>query len=236
MEKIKLISVVLPVYNQANHIQKTIEEYLAKTKVVPVALEFILVVNGSTDQSHQICTALEEKYPQVIRAYSLDAGGWGLAVRHGINQAKGDLICYTNSARTSGNDLLLFLLYSITNHGMVIKANRRIRDNWMRRFGSLLYNLEARSLFDLAYWDINGTPKIFPRECSKLFEMTESGDLVDLEFNIICRENNYPVVEIPIISAQNREGKSTTNYNSAAKMYFGAYHFWKTKRMKSKNK
>ena len=44
-----------------------------------------------------------------------------------------------------------------------MKANRKIRDNWRRRLGSLLYNLECRALFDLANWDINGTPKVFPR-------------------------------------------------------------------------
>ena len=45
----------------------------------------------------------------------------------------------------------------------VIKASRKIRENWKRRLGSLLYNLECRALFDLPYWDINGTPKVFGR-------------------------------------------------------------------------
>ena len=55
------------------------------------------------------------------------------------------------------------LLYAAAYPNVVVKANRKIREHWTRRLGSLLYNLECRALFDLSNWDVNGTPKVFPR-------------------------------------------------------------------------
>lgn len=43
------------------------------------------------------------------------------------------------------------LLYAIADPGAVIKADRKGRENWQQQLGSLLYNLECRTLFDALY-------------------------------------------------------------------------------------
>ena len=226
----QLISVVLPVYNQANHIGAIVQEYEKVLARIPNPHELVLVVNGSRDNSLEICQALEVEYPGKICTVHSERGGWGLAVRLGLENARGEIICYTNSARTSPQDLVLFLLYAVANPDTVIKANRKIRDNWQRRVGSLLYNIEVRTLFELAYWDINGTPKVFPRKFDKLLRLTCDDDLIDAEFNAVCRREDYHMLEVPIFSTKRHGGSSTTSYNSALKMYIGAYRLWQQMR------
>jgi len=215
--------VVLPVFNQADSIEETLEDYVTEAKRLEFPCEFLPVVNGPRrDRSLEICQAMAVRNANV-RPFCIDQIGWGRAVRYGLAQATGDLLCYTNSARTSGKDLLLLLLYGAAHSDSVIKANRKIRENARRRLGSLLYNLECRALFDLPYWDINGTPKVFSRASSKLLGLTRDDDLIDLEFNVICRTEAYPVIEAPIFSTRRRAGKSTTNWKSALRLYWGAY-------------
>ncbi len=223
------LSIILPVYNQADHISRIVEEYQAALENMPASYELLLVVNGSRDQSLQACQALEQRMPTVRALHSV-AGGWGLAVRLGLREATGDLLCYTNSARTSPQDMLLFALYAISNPGTVIKANRKIRESWQRRLGSLLYNIECRTLFDLPYWDVNGTPKAFPRSFSALLNLTQDGDLIDAEFNYVCRREAYPMLEVPVFSTRRHGGKSTTRYGSALRMYSGAFQMWRQMR------
>ena len=218
----KLASVVLPVYNQADHIESVLREYLKAIDRLDFPTEILPVINGPRrDQSLEICQALGKEHPQ-IRTLCIDQGGWGRAVRHGLSQAAGDLICFTNSARTTAKDLVLMLLYGSVHDDCVVKANRKIRESWRRRLGSLLYNLECRYLFDLAYWDINGTPKVFPRSFAPLMDLREEGDLIDLEFNVICRQRDYQVLEVPVFSKTRHSGRSTTNWRSAYRMYTGA--------------
>ena len=218
----QLASIVLPVYNQADHIEPVLLEYLKALERLDFPTEILPVVNGPRrDRSLAICQALEARHAS-IRTLCIDQGGWGRAVRHGLGEARGDLICYTNSARTTARDLVLMLLYGSVHNDCVVKANRKIRESWRRRLGSLLYNLECRYLFDLAYWDINGTPKVFPRSFTPLMQLSEDGDLIDLEFNAICRRLDYQVLEVPVFSKTRHSGRSTTNWRSAYRMYTGA--------------
>jgi glycosyltransferase involved in cell wall biosynthesis len=224
-----LLSIVLPIHNQADHVRTVVHEYQEALKKIPNPYELILVTNHCTDHSLEVCEALAGENPNV-RVKDSAQGGWGLAVKLGLKEARGDILCYTNLARTSAQDLTLLLLYSIAHTDAIIKTNRKIRDNWRRRMGSLIYNLECRALFDLPYWDINGTPKVFPRHFDKLLRLTRDDDLIDAEFNAICRRENYRVLEIPIFSYRRHGGGSTTNYRSALKMYWGAYKMWRAMR------
>lgn len=221
-----LISIILPVYNEAEYVGEMVEQFEQSLERVPVRYEFILVTNGCRDNSPEVCRAIAERNENV-RVRDSERGGWGLAVRLGLEEARGDIICYTNLARTNPQDLTLVLLYAIAHNSVVIKTNRKIRDNWRRRLGSLLYNLECRALFDLSYWDINGTPKVFPRSFDKLLALKRDDDLIDAEFNIICRREKYPVLEVPVFSHRRHGGRSTTSYGSAMKMYWGAFKMWR---------
>ena len=221
--RVELASVVLPVYNQAGHIAGILEEYVEAVAKLDFPCEILPVVNGvRKDASLEICRGMESRYP-AIRTLCIDGGGWGRAVRAGLKEARGELLCYTNSARTAPRDLQLLLLYGSIHTDSVIKASRKIRESWRRRLGSLLYNLECRMLFDLPYWDINGTPKVFHRRLHKLTELRHDDDLIDLEFNAICRAHDYPVIEVPIFSSTRRSGRSTTGMRSAWRMYAGAF-------------
>jgi glycosyltransferase involved in cell wall biosynthesis len=225
----QLISIVLPIHNQADHLRPVVEDFVRALARLPVPYELLLVVNGSRDASIEVARELAGAFAPV-RAIESIPGGWGLAVRLGLAEARGDLVCYTNCARTSPEDLLLILLYALAYPGIVIKVNRRVREKLYRRMGSLLFNLECRAMFELSCWDINGTPKVFPRSCDQLLALTRNDDLLDLEFNIVCAGERYPMIEVPILSTRRHGGQSTTTMVSAVKLYWGAYQLWRTRR------
>src|ERR1700730_4178815 len=224
-----LVSLVLPVHNQGEHIRSIVEGYIDGLKGLPIRYEIILVVNGSTDESQAVCEALAAEFDGV-QTLALDKRGWGRSVRTGLAAARGDLLCFTNSARTTREILMLMLAYALAYPEVALKANRRIRESRRRRLGSLIYNIECRALFDLSVWDINGSPKIFPRSFDKLLALTRDDDLLDCEFNVVCRTNDYPMIEVPILATERHGGRSTTNYSSAIRMYTGAYAMWRARR------
>jgi len=218
----KLASIVLPVHNQADHLEALVHAYRQALDRLPLRHQIVLVPNACRDDTPRICRQMAAQDP-AIRTVELDMGGWGRAVRAGLANADGDILCYTNSARTSAQMLCVALLYASSYPDVVVKAQRTIRDNWRRQLGSLLYNLECRVLFGLASWDINGTPKVFPRAFGKLLELTHDDDLIDAEFVVTCQREGYPIIEVPSTITQRHGGTSTTNYGSALHMYRGAY-------------
>lgn len=221
-----LISIILPVHNQADHIEPLIREFVTELGKVPAPYELMLVENASRDNSLNVCRRLAAELP-CVKVITSEKGGWGHAVRLGLQTAEGDVICYTNSARTTAQDLVFCLLYAVAYGGVVVKANRKIRENWRRRLGSLLFNIECRTLFDLSNWDVNGTPKVFPRNFGDLLHLQLESDLIDTEFCIRCRQSDYPMIEVPVFSTRRHGGKSTTGYGSAVRLYWGALALWR---------
>jgi len=222
----KLISIILPVHNQADHIESLVKDFVSELGKVPAPYELVLVENASRDTTLGVCRRLESEL-QCVRVISSEKGGWGRAVRLGLDKVEGDVICYANSARTTPQDLVICLLYAVAYGDIVVKANRKIRENWRRRMGSLLFNIECRSLFDLSNWDVNGTPKVFPRSFDGLLNLRRIDDLIDTEFCIVCRQRDYPMIEVPIFSTRRHGGKSTTGYASAVRLYWGAVAMWR---------
>ena len=228
MKKAPQVTVILPVHNQASHIERVVEAYIDALNLVRIEYEVILVVNGNTDDSLAVCRDIDAGRDFVHTVYSKRAG-WGEAVRLGIRVGDGSLLCFTNSARTTPQDLVRVVLYAISNPGHIIKAKRKKRGSFVRRMGSLIYNLQCRFLFGIQYWDLNGTPKVFPRASDKLLFMQQSDDLLDLEFNMICRAEGYSILEVPIFTDRRFGGRSTTTVWSAIRMYVGAYRVWREK-------
>jgi hypothetical protein len=216
----ELVSIVLPVYLQAEHISGIVRALEQRMDALPVRHETLLVVNGPDDGSEVVCRQLATQFASV-RTVTSSVPGWGEAVRLGLEHANGDLLCYTNSARTNPDTLGTMLDLALDLPSLVIKANRKTRDSVLRHLGSLLYNLECRSLFDLSNFDINGTPKIFPRAFAPLLALTSHDDLIDAEFLATCRREGYLVLEVPVVLTRRRGGVSTTGSISALRMYVG---------------
>lgn len=213
-------SIILPVYNQETHIEHLITTYTAALQNLKEPYELLLVVNGSKDRSFELAQKYSKNHKQVI-AHNLEKGGWGRAVRYGLANAKGDFVCYTNSARTNIEDLITILTFAAVRDDMVVKASRIVRDSFSRKLGSVIYNLECRFLFHTPIWDVNGTPKVIPRKILKKVHLVSEDDLIDAELMARCRKLRVMTVEVSVEFTKRIEGKSTTNYESALNMYLG---------------
>ena len=160
------------------------------------------------------------------------AAGWGLAVRTGLAAARGDVLAYTNTARTLPRSILEFIRVYWTarndGHSCLVKARREARHAPLRAFGSRLYNLEARLCFGIRCSDVNGTPKVFSRDLYRSIELTAKGDLVDLELMREVARQDIAVVEIPVHGFRRHGGKSSTTLGSAWRIYTGALKLWAT--------
>jgi glycosyltransferase involved in cell wall biosynthesis len=216
----KDVSIILPVYNQESHIEVIYKNYISRLNEENFSYEIIFVVNGSRDKSYEKCRSLENINTN-IKAFEIKEPGWGRAVKFGIEKAGADLISYTNSARTNIDDLIKAIKFAGVDNHTVVKTNRIIRESFIRRLGSVIYNFENRYFFNTAIWDVNGTPKVFPRNIIKNMEILCDNDLIDAELMAKCRKNNVTIIEIPVYSTDRISGKSTTNLKSAFNMYFG---------------
>ena len=91
--KTPLISVIMPVYNTSEFLEESIESVLAQTFS---DFELILVNDGSTDNSGQICAQYAQKDPRIV-VINKENGGLGSARQAGMDAAKGKYITFPDS-------------------------------------------------------------------------------------------------------------------------------------------
>jgi hypothetical protein len=224
-----VISLVLPVCGSqgfgsdgALALRRSVEAYIASLAEIGQPWEILLVPAASEAARNAVQDACAQVAVEDAGVHvGLSVDGWGAAVGTGLRMSQGELLCYTNYERTSGKVLDTMLSFAVRNPELVLRANRRTRDTGIHRLGSLLFNLECRAVLGIPAWDINGTPKIFPRAFSKLLELTRSDDLFDAEFSLVCEREGYPVVEIPVEADLLFGSPGPPDYRAALRMYRG---------------
>jgi glycosyltransferase involved in cell wall biosynthesis len=216
------LSIVLPFRNQADHAGQILNRYRNTLESLGRPYELIVVPNACTDETEAIVSAFVGTCPKA-RVILSSQGGWGHAVQLGLGNSRGEVLCYTNSARTDPDDVArLYELYR-QNAPCLAKVGRHRRGALLRAAGSWLYNLEARLLFGIRAGDVNGTPKMFSRELYRQLSLRSCGDLLDLELLARVTQLGVRVVELPVAGFQRHGGQSTTSFRSALRMYTGAF-------------
>lgn len=216
-----VLSVVLPCRNQADHIGDVLKSYLSPLEATGRSFELIAVPNDCADSTVDRIREIARSEPR-LRVVELSAKGWGRAVKAGLDAAVGELLCYTNSARTDPRDVARLLDVYFRASPCVAKVRRIRRHAATRELGSWLYNLEGRLLFGITVRDVNGTPKLLSRETYRRLSPSSPGDLFDLELIAAARRARIPVVELEVEGFSRHGGRSSTNMRSALRMYAGA--------------
>lgn len=104
-----LITIIVPVYNVEEYLQKCIESILEQSYE---NLEIILVDDGSTDDSGKICDEYVKKDKR-IKVFHKKNEGVSSARNLGISKSKGSLICFVDSDDWIEKDLCLKLINAI---------------------------------------------------------------------------------------------------------------------------
>ena len=86
-------SFVVPIYNVEKYLPQCIESLLNQAFN---DYEIILVDDGSTDKSVQICDAYSEKFSNIVVIHKKN-GGLSDARNYGIRKAKGKYVCFVDS-------------------------------------------------------------------------------------------------------------------------------------------
>ncbi len=88
------VSVIIPVYQVENYLERAVESVLAQTLREK---EIILVDDGSTDASPEICDRYAAAYPDFIRVIHKENEGLGLTRNAGVQAARGKYIGFLDS-------------------------------------------------------------------------------------------------------------------------------------------
>lgn len=113
MDSLPLISVIVPVYNVEKYLDRCLRTLLNQTYK---NIEIVLIDDGSTDHSPQICDAYADKYSNIIAIHK-ENGGQSSARNLGLKNVNGKYIGFVDSDDWVADDMYEYL------YSLLIKYN-----------------------------------------------------------------------------------------------------------------
>ena len=103
------VTVVVPIYNTADYISRCVKSITSQTYR---NLEILLIVDGATDESLEICTILANQDPRIKVIYQSNKG-LAETRNEGMKHATGEYICFIDSDDYIENPMIETLLKTI---------------------------------------------------------------------------------------------------------------------------
>jgi glycosyltransferase involved in cell wall biosynthesis len=161
-----LVSIVVPIYNEALHLDEALPQIFAAFGTT-MAAEFIVVNDGSTDSSAEIAASHAASRQDVTVITHETNYGKGRALRNGIEAAKGDVIAFCDSDTELDPVELRQLIESLLekDYPVVYGARRfdakRGASGLIYTWGNKFLNITGNLLFGSSIQDMETAYKIF---------------------------------------------------------------------------
>lgn len=135
MKKNNLVSIVVPIFNSQKYLKDVVDRIVNQTYK---DLEIILVNDGSTDNSSNICKSYQKKDSRVI-VINKDNGGLSSARNVGTKIATGEYIAYIDSDDLISKNYIEYLINNLksSNADLSICGVRTFKDGTTPVFDSL---------------------------------------------------------------------------------------------------
>ncbi|EIT5122369.1 glycosyltransferase family 2 protein, partial [Enterococcus faecalis] len=138
----KLVSVVIPVYNVEKYVEKCLDSVINQTYQ---NLEIIIVNDGSTDNSLSVCQK-KKLSDSRIKLINKENGGLSSARNAGIECAQGEFICFIDSDDWIELDYIEVLLNGMENTNVDISVIQMIK---VKDFNKIAFQSESQTKWDI---------------------------------------------------------------------------------------
>lgn len=182
------VSFIMPCYNEEAIINYTIPRLINAFNRAGYRIELVAVNNGSTDKTGELIQKLAVEYPSIVYHRVTKNQGYGYGILSGISLCTAPWVgIIPADGQVDAEDVVrLFDAVIAADSPVLGKVRRRFRmDGLRRKVVSVFYNFFFRALWPrLSSLDINGTPKILPRQILIAMNLRSTGWLLDPEMMI----------------------------------------------------
>lgn len=202
-----MLSVVIPAYNEALRLPRSLERMRAFLDEAGEPYEVILVDDGSTDDTLAEAHRWAAEWPQLEVSHLPDNAGKGAAVRQGMLHARGEHRAFSDADLSTPLEELERLRAQLVGNCHVAIASRglpdsdiEIRQPWAREFAGRTYNRLLRRLVLPGILDSQCGLKVFTDTaavaCFTPLRTMRFG--FDAEVLVRARRHGWTIAELPV--------------------------------------
>ncbi len=224
------VSIVIPAYQEAHRLPRTLERIVAWRKKWDFEVEVIIVVEPGTDTTREIASAVAARERNFRMLTYPERRGKGHAVRTGMREAKGEFIFYMDAdlsvpiSEVDGfltffcEHLEIDVLFGNRQHA---KSRISRRQSWLRDHLGQTFNIILHALGATQVRDTQCGFKAFRREAARAIFARQQldGFAFDVEVLLLAEHLGYRVADLPVEWINSPESKVSLFRDSARMLW-----------------
>jgi len=217
------ISIVIPAYNEESRLPATLAEALDRG-----FSEVLVVDDGSTDGTARVTKEFQREHPQVRLLSNPGNRGKGYSVRHGMLEAKGGWILFSDADLSAPIEEVHKLIRAVEEQGASVAIGSRALDRSLIKVHQSHFRETAGRIFNLFVRVLTGLPFLDTQCGFKLFEAGAAHQIFrrqrldrfgfDVEVLFIARRLGYRAVEVPVRWSHS-EGTKVRMFRDSVNMF-----------------
>lgn len=207
----KEISVVVPVFNEADNIPELVKRIDSSLKKAGYVYEIILIDDNSTDKTLEVARELALSYPMLV-CIKIGKPGKAYSLTEGFLKAKYAHVCFIDADLQYPPEAIPHMTNLLKEKDIVV-ANRKVsKESFMRKIMSNTFkNVFGKFLFSLNH-DIQAGLKVFRKEVIESVSFRPASSWTfDLEFLHRAAQFGFSIENYNITFSERKYGVSKIN-------------------------
>ena len=195
-----LISIVVPVYNEARTVAEVIERLLAID--LPARREILVVNDGSTDGTREVLDGIGPR-PELRIIHAEKNGGKGSAIRIGFGQAAGTIVAIQDADLELDPAQIAELVRPIlSGQTRVVYGSRFLAGRpdapWLSIFANQVLTGATNALFGGRLTDMETCSKVMTTEVARSLGLECNRFDIEPEISAKLLRDGHTILELPV--------------------------------------
>jgi glycosyltransferase involved in cell wall biosynthesis len=200
------LSIIVPSFNEEVRLPASLHLIAAYVNSANRSTEVLVVDDGSNDRTAEVAASFADRIPNLRVLRNGENRGKGYSVRHGMQEARGEYVLFTDADLSAPIEEADKLLSALRQYDIAIGSRALDRDlidvheSLFREFAGIIFNRIVRIVLWLPFVDTQCGFKAFRREsCRIIFEQQRIERFgFDPELLYLARHHGLKATEIPV--------------------------------------
>ena len=207
------VTIVAPTYNEAENIEKFLEEVHAVLEKEKAKFELLVIDDSSPDGTGEKASEIAKRLKKV-RVIKRNERGFGSALRRGYSEAKGKYIIAMDADFSHDPQDIPRILEKLREGHDIVLGSRYVKggriSNWtiFRRLESKVAGLLARTVLSLRTKDVTTGYRGYNTESLRKLELMSEGYNIQPEIVFKAENSGFNICEVPVIFKDRERGEA----------------------------